>query len=212
MSASDRDRLTSELLEAVREETPEYATRPSIPLSESALFVNAGRERRIDSELPREIGSADAVDLLCPFLFWQGYRLVKDTLTQLRARGGRLRVLTSTYCKMTERQVLDDLVRMGAEVRVSYEEQSTRLHAKAWFFRRRSGYSTAFVGSSNLSKTALTSGLEWNVRLSQIENRGTLEEFEHEVQARGAVSNKLVALLSCGSGIRFGPLVLGPIH
>jgi len=177
--ANECDALTNELLTAVREETQSFEVRPSIPLSESALFVNASRERRIDSELPREIGSADAVDLLCPFLFWQGYRLVKDALVRLCERGGRLRVLTSTYCKMTERQVLEDLVRMGAEVRVSYEEQSTRLHAKAWFFRRKSGYSTAFVGSSNLSKTALTSGLEWNIRLSQIENRATLEEFEH---------------------------------
>jgi hypothetical protein len=52
-----------------------------------------------------------------------------------------------------------------------------RLHAKAWLFHRESGFSTAYVGSSNLSHTALLEGLEWNVRLSQVETGKLLDKF-----------------------------------
>jgi superfamily II DNA or RNA helicase len=77
----------------------------------------------------------------------------------------------------TERRALDELSRMGAEIRVSYNTKTTRLHAKAWMFHRESGFSTAYIGSSNLSAPALTDGLEWNVRASAIDARAVLEKF-----------------------------------
>src|SRR2546430_4398768 len=77
----------------------------------------------------------------------------------------------------TERKALDWLVARGAQVKVSYDTQSTRLHAKAWLFRRATGFSTAYIGSSNLSKSALVDGVEWNVRLSQVGSPDILEKF-----------------------------------
>ena len=69
----------------------------------------------------------------------------------------------------TDRAALDRLVRdFGAEVKIQYDVLRTRLHAKAWLFRRSTGFDTAYVGSSNLSRAALLDGVEWNVRLSRI--------------------------------------------
>ena len=69
----------------------------------------------------------------------------------------------------TDPDALDRLVReFGAEVKIQYDAQRTRLHAKAWMFRRSTRFDTAYVGSSNLSRAALLDGVEWNVRLSRV--------------------------------------------
>jgi superfamily II DNA or RNA helicase len=78
----------------------------------------------------------------------------------------------------TERAALDRLVReLGADVRIQYDAARTRLHAKAWMFRRDTRYDTAYVGSSNLSRAALLDGVEWNVRLSRVATPSLLEKF-----------------------------------
>lgn len=153
--------------------------RPVTPLSEAALLTNAPEEPSLGSELRAELTSADRVDLLCAFIKWHGLRVIENQLIELRDRGVPLRVITTTYMGATERRALDELVRrFGAQVRITYEETSTRLHAKAWLFRRHSGFDTAFVGSSNLSRSALVDGLEWNVRLSGVATPQLIRKFE----------------------------------
>ena len=174
---AEDDAVRPELLTGIRADDGTLPVRPEVPLSESALYVNANRERRLDLALAREIASADRIDLICAFLFWTGYRPLRPSIRAHLQAGRPLRVLTTVYGRMTQGRVLDELVDLGAEVLVSYEIGGTRLHAKSWILHRDSGFSTAFVGSSNLSHTALTSGREWNVRLSQTENRGVLGEL-----------------------------------
>ena len=153
--------------------------RPSTALSDSALLTNAKDEPSLGAELQAELESADQVDLLCAFVRWQGIRVLEKALTLLHSRNVPFRVITTTYIGATERRALDELVkRFGARVHVNYETQSTRLHAKAWLFRRNSGFNTAYVGSSNLSHSALVDGLEWNVRLSQVTAPNLLRKFE----------------------------------
>jgi superfamily II DNA or RNA helicase/HKD family nuclease len=153
--------------------------RPSTRLSDSALLTNSKDDPNLAAELRTEIESANTVDLLCAFVRWTGLRLLHPALEQLKERGAKLRVITTTYMGATERRAIDELVtRYGAEVKISYETQATRLHAKAWLFRRNSGFDTAYVGSSNLSQAALLDGLEWNVRLSSVGTPALLQKFE----------------------------------
>ncbi|MFL0176822.1 DUF3427 domain-containing protein [Mycobacterium sp. SMC-13] len=152
--------------------------RPATPLSDAALMTNARNEPTLAAELRTELASADHVDLLCAFVKWQGLRLLERELTELRERGVPLRVITTTYLGATDARALDALVdEFGAEVRVNYETDRTRLHAKAWLLRRNTGFHTGYVGSSNLSHAALVDGLEWNVRLSAIATPHLLDKF-----------------------------------
>ncbi|MFF2845540.1 DUF3427 domain-containing protein [Streptomyces sp. NPDC058001] len=169
-----------QLLAIAKEESKGvYAIRPATPLSETALITNAPEDPSLGFELRAEIATADRVDLLCAFVKWHGIRVLEQSLRAAHDRGVPLRVITTTYIGATERQALDRLVHeFGAEVKVNYELRSTRLHAKAWLFRRNSGYDTAYVGSSNLSKAALLDGLEWNVRMSSVATPAVLGKFE----------------------------------
>lgn len=165
-----------ERAEAPREaRTPE---RPAIPLRSSDLLINGKHDRSLGPQLRLELQSADRVDLLCSFVKWSGLRIIEDVLREhLRRRPGSVRVLTTTYMGATEARAVEALIDMGADVRVSYDRSRTRLHAKAWMLHRNSGFSTAFVGSSNLSSSAVLEGLEWNVRLSQTDNPSILQRF-----------------------------------
>lgn len=171
-------------LHAVRQPTgpghvTRYQLRPKTPLNDAALLTNSHGEPTLASELKAEIGSADRIDLLCAFVMWRGLRLLEGPLLDARTAGVPIRVATTTYIGGTEREALDRLVRdFGAEVRVQYDAARTRLHAKAWLFRRRTGFDTAYVGSSNLSTSALLDGVEWNVRLSKQAAPGLLQKFE----------------------------------
>lgn len=135
-------------------------TRPRIPLSDAALLTNGHEEPSLAGEFRAEIDSSDEIDLLCAFIKWHGLRLLEPALSDARDRGAPLRVITTTYVGATDADALDRLVRsFGAEVKVQYDALRTRLHAKAWFFRRRTGFQTAYVGSSNLSRSALLDGV-----------------------------------------------------
>lgn len=199
--SSERLRLTNEVLSLVEAEEgsvqpptrellamyrppqpgvlPRYQSRPMTPLKDAALMTNAPGEPTLATELKAELLSADSVDLICAFVMWRGVRLLAPALERLRVDGIPFRVLTTTYIGGTEREALDRLVReYGAEVRVQYDPARTRLHAKAWLFRRNTGFDTAYVGSSNLSTSALLDGVEWNVRLSNRSTPSLLQKFE----------------------------------
>lgn len=150
-------------------EPMELPPSPATPYSQSDLLVNAEGQPNVGSELKAELASADSVDLVCAFVIWSGVRHLRDALAAVQARGGRIRVITTTYMGATEKRAVDELVALGAEVKVAFDARTTKLHAKAWLLERGSGLSTAFVGSSNLSHTALFDGLEWNVRLSAVD-------------------------------------------
>jgi superfamily II DNA or RNA helicase/HKD family nuclease len=165
-------------------ETPALPPAPSIPLATTELLVNGDGQPTLGALLLEEIRCADAIDLLCAFVGWTGVSQLLDELRALVVRGGALRVVTSTYLGATSGRALDELVKIGAQVRVRYDGNATKLHAKSWLFHRPGGLDTAYIGSSNLSQAALHDGIEWNVRLARADApavfermRGTFETY-----------------------------------
>ena len=151
--------------------------RPRIPLRDTVLLTNAPGQPSLANEIADEIESADKIDIIMAFVRWSGIRPIIERLRRHVQEGKSLRVITTTYTGTTELRALEELREIGARIKVSYDTGSTRLHAKAWLFHRNSGFSTVYIGSSNLTHTAQATGLEWNVRASQRLNADLVDAF-----------------------------------
>lgn len=152
---------------------------PSTRLIHSDLFTGGkGSGVSLASELKKEILSANRIDLLVSFIRFAGLRLLLPELRSFTENGGKLRVITTTYVGVTEAKAVMELAQLqNTEIKISYDSKSERVHAKAYLFYRNTGFHTAYIGSSNFSKSALTEGLEWNIKITTKEISHVIDKF-----------------------------------
>jgi superfamily II DNA or RNA helicase len=157
--------------------------RPETSLAISSLFTGSPADPQLVHELQEEIRSADRVDVLVSFIKWAGLRLLMPAFEELTQRGGTIRVVTTSYMGASDAAAVEWWARLpNTHIRVSYDTQRTRLHAKAYHFHRNTGFSTAYIGSSNMSQAAMTSGLEWNLKITAQDLPHILNKFTAEFE------------------------------
>lgn len=160
---------------------PTPLPRPGTSLSTSSLLTGARHDPPLEHELRQEMLTADRVDILVSFVKWSGLRLLQPALQNLSERGIPVRLVTTSYMGASDPDAIAWIAgRPGFSVKVSYDTERTRLHAKAYHFYRRSGFSTAYIGSANMSQAAMTSGLEWTVKVTEPDLPHVLHRFAAE--------------------------------
>ncbi|WP_321408119.1 DUF3427 domain-containing protein [Tolumonas auensis] len=143
---------------------------PLTGLSQSELFCGSNAGISLDTELKREILSADKIYWLVSFIKWAGIRIFRKELEEFTHSGRQLRVITTSYMGATDAKAVEFIASLpNTEIKLSYNTQRERLHAKSYLFLRNTGFNTGYIGSSNLSHSALTSGLEWNLKITSQE-------------------------------------------
>jgi superfamily II DNA or RNA helicase len=157
---------------------------PYTRLTHSELFTGGNVGLSLESELKKEILSSDRVDLLVSFIKWKGIIILEKELREFTERGGKLRVISTTYMGATDYKAIQLLSSLSnTEVKISYNTGNERLHAKAYLFYRNTGFHTGYIGSSNFSRTALTDGLEWNLKITTKEVSHIIDKFQKTFDA-----------------------------
>ena len=152
------------------------SNRPKTSISTSTLFTGYTGPT-LESELKREIRTADRVDFIVSFIKYSGLVLIYDDLVEF-TKNHKLRVITTSYMGASDYKAILKLAELpNTEVKISYDNNRTRLHAKAYYFERETGFSTAYIGSSNISNPALSKGLEWNLKVSEYTSKDVVDSI-----------------------------------
>lgn len=195
---------------------------PITGLTQSELFCGSNVGVSLETEIKREIQSSDKIYWLVSFIKWAGIRIFKNELEYFARSGKQLKVITTSYMGATDAKAVEFLASLpNTEVKLSYNTNRERLHAKSYLFMRNTGFHTGYIGSSNLSHSALTSGLEWNLKITSQEIPHIIEkslstfetywespDFEHfdgEVESREKLKDALLEAKGSvnGSSSRF---------
>jgi superfamily II DNA or RNA helicase len=152
---------------------------PYTRLTQSELFTGSNVGISLESEIKKEIRSSNRIYLLVSFIKWSGIRIFEKELKEFTEKGNQLKLITTSYMGATDLKAVQFLAGLpNTEVKVSYNTNSERLHAKAYIFFRDTGFHTGYIGSSNISKSALSSGLEWNLKVTTGEIPHIIAKFE----------------------------------
>lgn len=134
--------------------------------------LTSGGDDPLLPHLLHAINHANEIEVTVSFIQPSGLALLFDAFSEALSKGAQLKLLTSDYLDISHPSALRELMTLadrGADIRIYQTKANQSFHMKSYIFIQTNELSElvagcAFVGSSNISKTALTSGFEWNFR------------------------------------------------
>ena len=147
---------------------------------ESTDVCTGGLDQRMHLyyQLVNSLHKAKSVDIIVSFLMESGVSMLLAELEEALNRGTQIRILTGNYLGITQPSALYLIKRkLGNRVDMRFfNDRNRSFHPKSYIFHY-DNYSEMFIGSSNISRSALTSGIEWNYRFRSNTDQENYEKF-----------------------------------
>ena len=128
-------------------------------------------------QLKKSIKDAESIDIIVSFLMKSGVKLIIDDLRDAVDNNKKIRILTSRYLNITQPEALILLKELKDIDLRFYSNKNKSFHPKAYIFHNKD-YDEIYVGSSNLSKGALTDSIEWNYHFTKSQNEDDFNHFQ----------------------------------
>lgn len=144
-----------------------------------SLNINCitGHNDHLYKHIQQSIHTATSIDIIVSFLMESGVKLIQKDLEEIKDKNMPIRILTGNYLNITQPSalyLLKDILGDKVDLRF-YNDTKRSFHAKAYIFEK-DNEGEIFIGSSNLSRSAWTSGIEWNYR---IDKKTNFEDFNY---------------------------------
>ena len=156
----------------------DFAEKTDAIISTDVMTGDKNRSRFLYYQLKMSMREANRIDMVVSFLMESGVKMILADLKAALKRGVKIRILTGNYLGITQPSALYLIKKeLGSQVDLRfYNEKERSFHPKAYIFHYEK-MSEIYIGSSNISKSALTSGIEWNYRFSSINDRQNFSLF-----------------------------------
>ena len=143
---------------------------------------NYKQGKKVLSSIEDELLACDQFQISVAFITMGGITPLLQTLKALEKKGVKGEILTTNYLNFSEPRALEKLNRLSNITLKMYDVEASGdgFHTKGYIFRKDEIY-RIIIGSSNMTKTALTSNREWNTRVVSTEKgeiaQNILDEF-----------------------------------
>ncbi len=135
--------------------------------STDVMTGDKNRNRFLYYQLKMSMSKASKIDIIVSFLMESGVRMILKDLEAALERGVQVRILTGNYLGITQPSALC-LIKKELGNRVDlrfYNDKERSFHPKSYIFHYENA-GEIYIGSSNISRSAFTSGIEWNYRFN----------------------------------------------
>jgi superfamily II DNA or RNA helicase/HKD family nuclease len=130
----------------------------------------------LKAEIIENINKSSTIYILTSFVMKSGVELLKAPLHQAAIRGADIKICTGDYLFVTQPDALKELISIHESIKVRlWRSSGTSFHPKAYIFQDKNE-GMLVIGSSNLSRSALTTGVEWNLLVGESSAKDSFQD------------------------------------
>lgn len=144
----------------------------------SVMTGDKNKSRFLYYQLRMSMLKAKKIDIIVSFLMESGVRLILEDLKGALGRGVKIRIFTGNYLGITQPSALYLIKKeLGNQIDLRfYNDEKRSFHPKSYIFHYEN-FGEIYIGSSNISRSALTNGIEWNYRFSGLDDKKNFNLF-----------------------------------